>query len=207
MKLPRDVSGATLVAALRRMGYERVRQRGSHVRITTQECGEHHEVIPLHDPIRAKTLSSILKSIGPASRHRRPGAAAQARLAIAAPSSPREGRGANWQQALQRRSCEFAADARSRIIVMAALAKYARRTARPRSARIGTDRQIFPRRAPVTILNALFCVLRWIPASAFSALGQTPRDEPLGLHGRSVDTVLSRTSDERFNQRAGYPAA
>ena len=68
MKLPRDVSGATLVAALGRMGYERVRQRGSHVRITTQECGEHHEVIPLHDPIRAKTLSSILKSIG---RHHR----------------------------------------------------------------------------------------------------------------------------------------
>ena len=63
MKLPRDVSGATLVAALRRMGYEKVRQRGSHVRITTQEGGEHHEVIPLHDPIRAKTLSSILKSI------------------------------------------------------------------------------------------------------------------------------------------------
>ena len=32
---------------------------------------------------------------------------------------------------------------------MAGLAKYARRTARPRSARIGTDRQKFPRRAPV----------------------------------------------------------
>ena len=63
MKLPRDVSGTTLLAALRRMGYEKVRQRGSHVRITTQEGGEHHEVIPLHDPIRAKTLSSILKSI------------------------------------------------------------------------------------------------------------------------------------------------
>ena len=63
MKLPRDVSGATLLAALRRLGYEKVRQRGSHVRITTQECGEHHEVIPLHDPIRTKTLSSILKSI------------------------------------------------------------------------------------------------------------------------------------------------
>ena len=63
MKLPRDVSGAALVAALRRLGYEKVRQRGSHVRITTQERGEHHEVIPLHDPIRAKTLSSILKSV------------------------------------------------------------------------------------------------------------------------------------------------
>ena len=63
MKLPRDVNGAALVTALRRLGYEKVRQRGSHVRITTRECGEHHEVILLHDPIRAKTLSSILKSI------------------------------------------------------------------------------------------------------------------------------------------------
>lgn len=63
MKVPRDVSGAVLLAALRRMGYKKVRQRGSHVRVTTQTGGEHHEVIPLHDPIRAKTLSSILKSI------------------------------------------------------------------------------------------------------------------------------------------------
>ena len=57
------MSGASLVTALRRLGYKRVRQRGSHVRVTTQEGGEHHEVIPLHDPVRAKTLSSILKSI------------------------------------------------------------------------------------------------------------------------------------------------
>lgn len=63
MKLPRDVSGAALVAALRRLGYEKTHQRGSHVRVTTREGGEHHEVIPLHDPIRTKTLSSILKSV------------------------------------------------------------------------------------------------------------------------------------------------
>ncbi len=63
MKLPRNVSGAALVTALRRLGYEKVRQRGSHVRVTTRECGEHHEVIPLHDPIGAKTLSSILKGV------------------------------------------------------------------------------------------------------------------------------------------------
>ena len=63
MRLPRDVSGAELQRALRRLGYEKVRQRGSHVRITTQLNGEHHEVIPLHSPIRAKTLSSILKSV------------------------------------------------------------------------------------------------------------------------------------------------
>ena len=63
MKLPRNVSGARLQASLRGLGYETVRQRGSHVRITTQVNGEHHEVIPLHTPIRAKTLSSILKSV------------------------------------------------------------------------------------------------------------------------------------------------
>ena len=33
------------------------------MRITTQVDGEHHEVIPIHNPIKVKTLSSILKSI------------------------------------------------------------------------------------------------------------------------------------------------
>lgn len=63
MKLPLNVSGAKLQAALRRLGYERMRQRGSHVRMTTQVNGEHHELIPLHNPIKVKTMSSILKSI------------------------------------------------------------------------------------------------------------------------------------------------
>ena len=49
--------------ALRRLGYQATRERGSHVRVTTQVNGEHHEVIPRHQPIRVKTLSSILKSI------------------------------------------------------------------------------------------------------------------------------------------------
>ncbi|MYD98809.1 MAG: type II toxin-antitoxin system HicA family toxin [Gammaproteobacteria bacterium] len=55
--------GAALSAVLRRIGYERVRQRGAHVRVTTRQGGELHEAIPLHDPIRAKTQSSILKSV------------------------------------------------------------------------------------------------------------------------------------------------
>lgn len=63
MKLPRNVSGSALQLSLRRLGYEVVRQRGSHVRMTTQVNGEHHEVIPQHSPIKAKTLSNILKSI------------------------------------------------------------------------------------------------------------------------------------------------
>jgi predicted RNA binding protein YcfA (HicA-like mRNA interferase family) len=63
MKLPRDVSGPDLVKALRKLGYQIDRQRGSHIRVTTQEGGEHHEVVPNHKPIRPGTLSSLLKSV------------------------------------------------------------------------------------------------------------------------------------------------
>lgn len=63
MKLPRDVSGSELVKALRTLGYEPTRQRGLHIRVTTQQGGEHHEAIPDHHPIKTGTLSSILKSI------------------------------------------------------------------------------------------------------------------------------------------------
>ena len=63
MKLTRAEGGRQPAASLRRLGYEAVRQRCSHVRTTTQTNGEHHEVIPLRNPIGAKTLSSILKSI------------------------------------------------------------------------------------------------------------------------------------------------
>ena len=63
MKLPRDVSGEDLVKALRMIGYQVTRQRGSHMRITTQMGGEHHEVVPDHSPIRPGSLSSLLKSV------------------------------------------------------------------------------------------------------------------------------------------------
>ena len=52
MKLPRNVNGEKLVVSLQRLGYKAVRRRGSHVRITTQVDGEHHEVIPIHSPIK-----------------------------------------------------------------------------------------------------------------------------------------------------------
>ena len=64
MKLPRDLRGADLQRALRRLGYEATRQTGSHIRVTTQVNGEHHEVIPRHDPIKVKTLSGILYLVG-----------------------------------------------------------------------------------------------------------------------------------------------
>ena len=63
MKLPRDLSGETLVKALRRLGYEVTRQTGSHMRLTTSERGEHHVVVPRHDPLRVGTLSAILRDV------------------------------------------------------------------------------------------------------------------------------------------------
>lgn len=63
MKLPRDVDGPRLVKALGALGYTATRQTGSHIRVTTQRDGENHEVIPHHRPIKAGTLSGILKRI------------------------------------------------------------------------------------------------------------------------------------------------
>ena len=63
MKLPRDVSGPELAHALRVLGYTVTRRRSSHIRLTTQLGGEHHETIPAHNPIKTGTLSAILKSV------------------------------------------------------------------------------------------------------------------------------------------------
>jgi predicted RNA binding protein YcfA (HicA-like mRNA interferase family) len=63
MKLPRDVDGANLVQALRVLGYTVTRQSGSHMRVTTQRDGEHHEVVPRHSPIKIGTLHGILRGV------------------------------------------------------------------------------------------------------------------------------------------------
>ena len=61
MKTPRDVSGQALAKALRVLGYERIRQDGSHIRLTTQIKGEHHLTIPNHASLKIGTFKSILK--------------------------------------------------------------------------------------------------------------------------------------------------
>ena len=63
MKTPRDLSGSELAKALRKLGYVVTRQSGSHLRVTTQERGEHHEVIPNHSPIKIGTLKSVLRNV------------------------------------------------------------------------------------------------------------------------------------------------
>lgn len=62
-RLPRDLSGDELAQALKVLGYQCTRQKGSHMRLTTLSNGEHHVTIPCHDPLRIGTLGSILDSI------------------------------------------------------------------------------------------------------------------------------------------------
>ncbi len=63
MRLPRNISGDDLAAALINLGYEQTRQRGSHMRLTTTRHGEHHITIPRHDPLRIGTLAAILSEV------------------------------------------------------------------------------------------------------------------------------------------------
>ena len=63
MKLPRDISGADLIKALRALDYAVTRQKGSHIRLTTQRDGEHHETIPAHSPLKLGTLHGILQGV------------------------------------------------------------------------------------------------------------------------------------------------
>ena len=64
MKLPRNLSGVDLAQALKKLGYSVTRQTGSHMRLTTQQQGEHHVTIPCHDPLRVGTLAAILAEVG-----------------------------------------------------------------------------------------------------------------------------------------------
>jgi predicted RNA binding protein YcfA (HicA-like mRNA interferase family) len=61
VKLPRDVSGEEVCRALKRLGFEFVRQTGSH-RLYVK--GSLHPCVPMHREIKLKTLQSILKQAG-----------------------------------------------------------------------------------------------------------------------------------------------
>ena len=63
MRLPRDLSGEDLAKALSSLGYEATRQTGSHLRLTTQQKGEHHLTIPRHRSLRMGTLAAILGDV------------------------------------------------------------------------------------------------------------------------------------------------
>jgi predicted RNA binding protein YcfA (HicA-like mRNA interferase family) len=62
-RLPRDVSGAGLAKLLEAFGYVVTRQKGSHLRLTTQQGGEHHVTVPSHESLRTGTPNGVLKDV------------------------------------------------------------------------------------------------------------------------------------------------
>ncbi len=62
-KLP-VVSGEKLIRFLEKIGYEVVRQRGSHVRLEKQTpVGNHKITVPYHKEIAKGTLNDILNKV------------------------------------------------------------------------------------------------------------------------------------------------
>ena len=59
-KLPR-VSGAEVQRALERLGFQKVRQNGSHVVMKRESAGC---VLPMHSEIKAGTLAGVLRQAG-----------------------------------------------------------------------------------------------------------------------------------------------
>ncbi|KPL05456.1 MAG: hypothetical protein AMJ73_00635 [candidate division Zixibacteria bacterium SM1_73] len=62
MRELRKVSGEEVLRSLHRLGFEKVRQRGSHVVLKKQtKEGEVGCVVPLHRELKIGTLKGILK--------------------------------------------------------------------------------------------------------------------------------------------------
>ncbi len=62
-KLP-QVSGEDVVKLLQALGYEAIRQRGSHVRLRKITLlGEHNITVPAHKVLAKGTLSDILNKV------------------------------------------------------------------------------------------------------------------------------------------------
>ena len=61
--IPRDVSGRELMRGLERLGYERIRQSGSHVRLRHVGDSTHRITVPDHNPLPVGTLGGILGDV------------------------------------------------------------------------------------------------------------------------------------------------
>ena len=66
MKLPRGVSADRLIGALEKFGYEKIRQKGSHVRLFHTTAPTHSISVPLHDPLKIGTFHGILAEVAQA---------------------------------------------------------------------------------------------------------------------------------------------
>ena len=63
MRIPRDISGKEMIKLLSIFGYEITHQKGSHIKVTTNQNGQHHIAVPNHDPIKIGTLNGIISQV------------------------------------------------------------------------------------------------------------------------------------------------
>jgi predicted RNA binding protein YcfA (HicA-like mRNA interferase family) len=61
VKLPRDISGEQAVKALKGLGFTKVRQTGSHIRLSK---GTTNVTVPNHQSIAPGTLLNIFRQAG-----------------------------------------------------------------------------------------------------------------------------------------------
>ncbi len=58
------VSGEKLIKVLSRLGYEIIRQKGSHVRLRKlTTAGDHNITVPLHDELAKGTFNDIISDV------------------------------------------------------------------------------------------------------------------------------------------------
>jgi len=62
-RLPRDVSGRTVIAALERFEHRVVRRSGSHVRLEHEDPPRHAITVPDHPALRLGTLAAIVAEV------------------------------------------------------------------------------------------------------------------------------------------------
>jgi predicted RNA binding protein YcfA (HicA-like mRNA interferase family) len=66
MKLPRGVSADRVVRVLERLGYEVIRQKGSHIRLRHNGPPAHFVTVPQHNPLKIGMLHAILSDVSAA---------------------------------------------------------------------------------------------------------------------------------------------
>ena len=62
MKLPRDIDGRSLALKLAKLGFEQVRQSGSHSGLKHMDTGESVSV-PAHRPLKIGTMRAVLRDV------------------------------------------------------------------------------------------------------------------------------------------------
>ncbi|QSA96037.1 type II toxin-antitoxin system HicA family toxin [Methylococcus sp. EFPC2] len=62
-RLPRNLTGRELIAALERVGDRVTRQTGSHIRFSCGTPVPHHATVPHHELLRIGTLADILVDV------------------------------------------------------------------------------------------------------------------------------------------------